>query len=479
MGLFDRTNQRARATALKRPPAKAREVVQTNNRRLLGLLDGKPLWAPTGHSLLLSANGGGKTTCGVMPWIMSMLAAPDWGSVVVTDVKDGEIAAQLAPMLMDMGRPLAVIDPMQALPEDIPGRVDLNPLSAVNDAFAASPADAVFATEQANMALVPDPPGGVDKNQFFRDGPKRLIEFVQNTLARRSAHLAGPGAVWSILADPTLLKEAAELEAECGDGMTKILAVNILEMMPTEYFPMHREAALKALRIFALGSHLHEVGLGATQSHFDLIRERRVIFLVAPQRHAARLSNYFALHLQSFLDALYRGAGPLTFVNDEFTNAPLKAFVDALTTIRGYGGTAHNVAQSRSEIEKKFGRLETLTIEENAIVKQWFGFSSFEEAERVSKAMGESLVVNQGLNVDHQTVTKMSSGLSLGRQRWMSPAELMAMTPDEQLIWVKGVGFLVAQKIRQNEVAPYCYHLAANPLEGGVLPPDPKLTLAT
>ena len=91
--------------------------------------------------------------------------------------------------------------------------------------------------------------------------------------------------------------------------------------------------------------------------------------------------------------------------------------------------------------------------------------------------MGESLLVQQNINIDHQNVSKMGSGLSLGRQRWMSPAELMAMPPDKLLWWAKGVGFGVDDRIRQHEIAPFCYQLAPNPLEGGVLPPNPKITL--
>lgn len=460
-------------------PARAKDApIDTKGRRLIGeTFEGQPLWAPKGHSLLLSANGGGKTTCGVMPWLLSLICANPRPAMVVVDVKDGEIAAQCAPMLDTYGIPVAVIDDMGVFPEDYPYRVSVNPISAVVDAFELNPADTVFATEQANTAVLPDPASGPDRNQFFRDGPRTLMEFCLNSTAMRTPHLTTPGSVWAMLADPDLLKQAADLEAENGTGMARILAKNVLAMKETEYFPMHREAAMKALRVFALGSHLHTVGIGADTTHFDLIQQRSVIFLVAPQRYATRMSGYFAQHLQSFLDALYRGAGPLTFVNDEFTNAPLKSFVDALTTIRGYGGEAHNVAQSRSEIEKKFGKQETLTIEENAIVKQWFGFSSFDEAERVSKAMGESLVVQQGLNVDYQDAKKMGSGLSLGRQRQMSPAELMAMPDDEQLWWVKGVGFGRAKKLRQNQIAPFCHDLAPNPLEGGVLPPDPKITL--
>ena len=334
-----------------------------------------------------------------------------------------------------------------------------------------------FATENVNHALIMDPAGGPDRNQFFREGPRALLEFAWHTISTRTPHLAGPGSVWSLIANPDLLRQSAELEDETGEGMVQVLAKNVLAIMETEYFPMHRQAALTALRIFGMGSHLHTAGVGAEATHFDLIQQRAVIFMVGPQRYMTRLSSYFSLHLQSFLDALYRGAGPVTFLNDEFSNTPLKSFVDALTTIRGFGGEAHNIAQSLSEIEKKFGKLEAQTIQDYAVFKLWLGFASPDAAKPVSEAMGESLVVQHGLNVDHQNVAKMGSGLSLGRQRWMSPAELMALPPDKVLWWAKGVGFGVDDRIRQNEIAPFCYQLAPNPIEGGVLPPNPKITL--
>ena len=65
--------------------------------------------------------------------------------------------------------------------------------------------------------------------------------------------------------------------------------------------------------------------------------------------------------------------------------------------MRGFGGNCHFIVQSRSEIQRAYGDKETATIEENAVIKQWFGFSSFEEAERVSRAMGEALVINKSL----------------------------------------------------------------------------------
>lgn len=136
------------------------------------------------------------------------------------------------------------------------------------------------------------------------------------------------------------------------------------------------------------------------------------------------------------------------------------------------------IAQSRSEIERKFGRLEVETIEENAIVKQWYGFSSFSEAERASKAMGEEHAVTSSLGADTESL-RLQTNLQLNRQRWRSAAELMAMPHDQQLIHIKGLGFYIARKIGQQNIAPYCSLLAPNPLEDRPLAPDPKITLTT
>lgn len=447
-------------------------------QRLIGTtLGGEPLWAPKGHSLLLAANGSGKTTAGLMPSLFSLVASADRPAILVMDGKNGEIAAQCVPMLKAYGIPTAVIDDMGVRP-DLAGRVAVNPLGAL---LSADESASVFATEKITHTLIADPADGDSKNQFWRDGPRGLIEFALESLKARTPHLATPGGLWAMLANPDLMQQAAELEATSATGRLRALGQNISAMMGTEYYPQHREAAMKALNIFALGSQLHEAGaskgVGSAKSNADLVKARAVIFVIGPQEYMARMGAYFALHLMGFLDALYRGAGPLAILNDEFTNTPLTSFVEALTTIRGFGGEAHNIAQSRSEIVCKFGERECQTIEDNAIVKQWFGFSSFEEAERVSKAMGQVVSIESSLNVDLNDGEKRGIANNFGRQAQMSASELMAMPADEQLIHVKGVGFLRAKKLRQNQIAPFCHDLAPNPLEGGVLPPEPTLKL--
>jgi type IV secretion system protein VirD4 len=453
-------------------------------RRILGLgFDGKPIYAPKeSHSLLLAAAGGGKTTCGAVPWIQSLLAY-DSRALVIADSKEGEIAAQCAPMCAKYGRKVAIVDNFSVL-ESVFGsdnqfRISLNPLGAVIASYVKDKGELVFSAENATQALIEEPPRD-QKNAYWREEPRTLIEFATCTLLVRNVKLATPGGIWSILSDPGLLRQIAEVEAEEGDEYLRALALHVLGMMQNEeHFPQHRAAAMKALRIYSAKSALHRAGVDATHSHERLIRDKYVVFLVGPVRHMERLGADYALHLQSFMEVvLGGGAGPVSFILDEFTNAPLRALVSQLTTMRGYGGTCHMIAQSRSEIQRKYGDKETATIEEMAVVKQYFGFSSYEEAERLSRAMGETRNVSHGLGLQANEFG-LSRNFSTGKERLFTADELMRLPPDEQIIHVKDVGFVHCRKIRQNENAPYCHDLAPNPLEGGVLPPTPKVTLPT
>lgn len=448
-------------------------------RRLLGTtFDGQPIFEPKpSHSLLLAAAGGWKTIAGGVPWLLSMIADPN-RSIVVMDSKDGEIAAQCASLCVKYGRKVVIVDDFGVLGNDNPHRLSLNPLGGVAAAHNRDDGELVFSTDSANHALIEEPPNDA-RNQYWRDEPRTILEYAQSTMLNRNPRLATPGGIWSLISNPEILNAAANIDVEEGDEQLSALARHIIEMQKNEeHFPQHRGTTIKSLRIFGAGSPLHSAGADADITHLELLQNNYVIFLVGPQRHMERLGSYYALHLQSFMDAILGGeAGPTELILDEFTNAPLKELVSRLTTMRGYGGRCHKIAQSRSEIQRKYGDKETQTIEENAVVKQWFGFSSFDEAERVSKAMGEAQNVAHSLNVSSQN-QDFSANFQTGKERLMTADELMRLPADEQIIHVKDIGFIHAKKIRQNEIAPYCFDLADNPLEGTRLEPNPKVTLS-
>ena len=450
-------------------------------RRILGMtFDGKPIFEPRpSHSLLLAAAGGGKTTSGAVPWIQSILADHS-RAIVITDSKDGEIAAQCAVMCANHGRKVAIIDDFDILGADNPYKIQINPFGGVIASHKKANGELLFSAEAACHGLIEEPSDGDSKNLYFRDEPRAMIEYVMSSFLARNPNLSIPGGVWSLLADPETLHKMAEIDADEGDSALSSLATHVVEMAKNkDHYPQHRGAAVRSLRIFGAGSPLHHAGMDADIFHLQLLQKNYVVFIIGPQRHMERLGAYYALHLQSFADAILTGlAGATDLILDEFTNAPLKLLIMRLTILRAYGARLHMIAQSRSEIERRFGRLETATIEENAVVKQWFGFSSFEEAERVSKAMGETQNVSHGMGVNSDKMD-VSGNFSVGKERMFPPERLMSLPSDEQIIHVKDIGFIHCKKIRQNEISPYASELADNHLEGGRLTPDPKITLPT
>lgn len=451
-------------------------ALDTKGLRLIGLSDdNKPILAKKGHSLLLSAAGGGKTTRGALPWIYSLLSSVGQGAILGLDSKSGEMACQLVPMLAKMGIKVAVIDDTNERPELAQWRVSLNAFGAAVETFRRDPRDLSLTAETITKTLIPDPPGGPDQNQHFRDVPGEFIEFGLNAQLKRDPNGATPGGVAALISDPDIFETYAQIEAEEGAPGIQALARNVLAMRGKENYGQHLSEARRALKLFAPGNRLHDAGLGAELTHADLIREGYVIFLVGPQANINRLGAYYALHILAFCDALYNGAGSLRAVCDEFTNTPLKSLVESLTTLRAYGFDCHMIAQSRSEIIRRFGEQETATIEDNSVVKQWFGFSSIEEARRISDAIGEQHAVSTSLNGSGAP----QESLSLIKQKHFSPAELMAMPPTRQLVWMKGVGFFTCRTIAQNQISPFCDQIAPNLLEGGTLPSDPILKLAT
>jgi type IV secretion system protein VirD4 len=449
--------------------------------RLLGtsLTDDTPIFAPKpSHSLLLAAAGGWKTTAGSMSWLLSLLGDHK-RAIIVNDCKDGEIAAQAADLCHQYGRKVAIIDDFGVLGADNPYRVSINPFGGLIAAHKKGNGELVFATDNANHALIPDPANDA-KNQYFRDVPRLTQEFCQLSLLLRSPRLAIPGGVWALLANPDVFLSAAKIAKEEGDEVLSALGAEIVDMAAhnKEHYGQHRAAALKSLRIYSAGSPLHHAGVDADVTHAQLLREKYVVFIVGPNRHMARLGAHYALHLQSFVEALLSDArGQVDFILDEATNAPLKSLISALTTMRGYGGNCHFIAQSRSEIQRAYGDKETATIEENALIKQWFGFSSFEEAERVSRAMGEAQVINRSLGFNSGQLD-YSGNIGTAKDRMFSAERLMRLRPDEQILHIKDVGFYHCRKIRQNQIAPFCHgELADNPLEGPQLPADPRVTI--
>lgn len=410
---------------------------------------------------------------------MSFIASEPVKAVLVNDPKDAELCAQAIPMLLRAGRKVAIIDPFNTHPEFAELSVDLNPFGAAVSAFQRNPQELLYATEAIALALIEEPAEPDMRNFYFRESPRALIRYGISSALHREPTSATPGSVATLLADADMLTTFAEVDVEEGDLALQTQARAVLEMRGHEHFAQHLTEAARALRHFGPGQLIADVGRETQNSHETLISQGYVIFLCGPIALMEQCGPLYALHSGAFTQALFQNVGALRFIGDEVSNTPLKAMIEStITTIRSFQGEYHLIAQSRSELIRKYGEPLTQTIEDNCASKQWLAFSSFEDAERVSKAMGEEHAVSTALGTDGGGL-KTNTNLSIIKQRQMSPAELMSLPKGMQLNWVKGVGFFLSYTVAQNQIAPYGDWLASNPMEGGKLPFDPVVRFTT
>jgi len=457
--------------------------VDPEGRPLIGFtLDGdEPIWGLPGSTLTYAPSGAGKSTCVAMPKLMSFIASqqPDQG-ILVSDPKDGEIAAQAIPMLIKMGRKFALIDDLHCRPELAEHRISLNAFGAAVSAFRRDPRGLIYANEMNAEALIEEPKDQPDmRNFYFRESPRVLIRFGCSAMLKRDTALCTPGGVAALISDPDMLLSIAEIELEEGNPALQAEARRVHLLKDQEHFAMHMGEAARALRHFGPGTYLAEAGREASLSHEDLIREGYVVFLCGPQALMEFLGPIYALHMGAFTQALYQKIGSLRIIADEFTNSPLTGLIGgAITTVRSYGGTFHLIAQSRSEVLRKYGEHLTQTIEDNCICKRWLAFGNFKEAEEASRAIGEENAISTAISGESGSL-KSNTNLSLIKQRQISASELLAMPKDHQLVHIRGIGYFICRTVAQNQIEPYASMLAPNPMEGGRLTPDPKITLVT
>ncbi|MBU2527615.1 MAG: type IV secretory system conjugative DNA transfer family protein [Bacteroidetes bacterium] len=453
-------------------------------RVILGLASkgNTPVWSPTsgGSRLVLAATGGGKTTCVAIPTILSLIEDRTRAMMII-DAKNGEIASQIGPTIIKSGRRFAVLDDTRELGPDYPYRIRVNPFGNVIAAYESGSPNLVFEIENVAHTLI-DEPNDDPKNFYFRQVPRQIIECALLALLRHSKSLATPGGLSAFLADTRSWRGFIDRAAEGDDPVLRQRAGQIRELRDKdpEHYSQHMLAALSALGSFQIGSPLHEAGRNAELTHEEVIRDHWVVCIVQNQNVAARLGTYFGLHILSFMAAQMNGAaGAADYILDEFCNAPLREALNRVTVMRGYGGRFHFIGQSFADVERRYGLKEAAMLAENCTTKQYLKFSSFEESERVSKAMGEVISITDSLSMSSNPVSLgMSLGYQMGRERTFTAEELMRLSEDEQILHIAGIGWIHCRKIRQNQIAPYCFELAGNPLEGGKLTPDPKIDLS-
>ena len=360
-----------------------------------------------------------------------------------------------------------------------PRKLKLNPLGAIVEAYERGDKALGMIIRKTMRVCIDEPPNQL-KEFYWRENPRALIELAARGLLLSTTSLCTPGTVYLVLSDADLIDGMIALCADEGDAATRSLALQVRNCRDTDQnYPQHIQAALQVLKPYEPGSPLHHAGEDANCTFREVLEKGLIVSVINPIEYADTLGIHFGLLSLGFLQAqLALGNARTLYVFDELANAPLRDAVKRITIMRAFGATGLYITQSRQDLVNTYGEKETAVLEENAVIKQYLKFSSFEEAERVSRAMGEQLSVNKGLGTQSGRLD-LSGNYSFGKERIFTADELMRLPPDEQILHVAGVGWIHAKKARQNQLMPYAAELGDNPLEGAAMPPDPKIRLMT
>ena len=220
-------------------------------KRIIGLtFEGQAIREPnsTASSLTFAASGGGKTTCISVPTIQCLLSDHK-RALMINDVKNGEIASQIADMCIKHGRKFGVVDGCHVLGADYPHRISLNAFGSSITANACHPLDMQFVMENQSHALVEEP-NGDSKNFYWRESPRQFLELGQRILINHNDRLATPGGLAALVGDPNVWVSALEIEAEEGDLTLQAMARQALDMREhnPEHYTQHFQAAITALK---------------------------------------------------------------------------------------------------------------------------------------------------------------------------------------------------------------------------------------
>lgn len=459
-----------------------RQIKRENQkpRRVIGRMieDGSPIFEPdsTTSWVTYGGAGSGKSTCVSVPAVQSMLADKN-RAIIINDVKSGEISHQIAKLCIKAGRKFVVIDDSNVMGKNYKYRIRVNPFGNLVVAHKTKSPDLLSEVETACLTILPEPDGGLDKNFFFRQVPREIIAFGILVQLKRTPKLATPGGLTAFLGDPEVFSAIIDIEAEEGDELIRNRARQIKELreMDEEHYSQHYLAAMSALRTFAAGSPMHEAGRNQTISPEELLKQNYIVCLVQNQKSASRLGVYYGLIFNAFLSAQLNGdCGRTDIILDEAANTPAKDLIEKVTVFRSSGLRVLYIAQSRSDLQRQNSEKLISTLEDNCNL-QWLKFS-LEEAERVSKAIGE--VDNVKFNFSSSSANAdFNSTIDTSRERLFSPDFLMNLPNTEQILFIPGFGFIHCLKIRQNEIGDSANYLSDNPQEGGRLEPDIKVII--
>ena len=416
-----------------------------------------------GHILTIAPTRSGKGVSCVIPNLLD-----HEGSVLVTDPK-GENYAVTSRWRLAQGQAVHALDPFGV----VGGQARYNPLDLVD----VESKDAVDdARMLADMIVLPE---GREGDQAFWNEEARgmLTGLILHAVANPNASLRTLTHVRTLLTLPPesfgqLLKEMSE--SPVANGLVARAAARILQKADRE-----RSGVISTAQ-----SHTHFLDsprmtttLGSSTFTFaDLKRSRVSVYLILPTDRIDGYARWLRLMIACGLLAVYRTPGQpsvrMLFLLDEFAHLRRMHPVQRdIGLAGGYGVRFWLVLQDLSQLRSTYSETWQ-TFLANVDVLQAFGTNDWDTAEYLSKMTGEATIQvaseNRSTGVSHGRHSQRQHGTALSQsetgRRLLFPDEVRRLSPDRQLLFVKGTEPLLVDRINYLKHMPFLERAESNPL---------------
>lgn len=445
----------------------------------LGCLGGRMLFhSGKAHLLTVAPARKGKGISTVVPNLLHFQ-----GSMFVTDPK-GELAAVTGPhRQQNFGQKVIVLNPwgLYGLPQH-----RFNPLSFLVDLYDNEAERRGMTEEVAALALqlIPEPEDG--RNQYFREGSRKLLRALMLHLATR----ARPDGctlpeLWRLLQsssrlDATLVEMAGSLALS---GVIADLAddiAGIIEKSP-EAFQSFIEGARQAVSIFDPSGWLADSLVASDFSFSELKTGKASVYLVVPPKRIETHGAWLGLLTRQAIDAVAStpGNGKVLFMLDEFANmGKLAGLSESLTLLPGLGVRVWMIVQSLDQLRTVYGREATNTILSQAEVQQFFAVQDLGLAKMLSDALGQRTVKTTSINLGRDMDDEPGESRSEAARPLMSADEIRLMPSGQQILLIQSQPPVRAARVPFWSVAPWCGWASPNPVEGVHPRPEPSYRLS-
>lgn len=405
----------------------AREGMFNHNGLFLGALDGRPLfYNGDAHLLNYGMTRSGKGTDIVQPNLAHVFNR----SLVVNDIKDGELAYSSADYRRSRGHRIVAINPYDLL--GVPS-FKLNPFQRVIDKAEAGES----ITEdclQLCMSLVPPVEGD---SKWVAAGSQQILATWLEWAARFRPDTCTLSNMWAFVFRHTA--KTVNSMIDCGHDGIAGQAEMIADLSRSDdQWNAYQSELQTALWNFRPDTPLAAVTESSNFNPADMRHEKTTLYLMGDSDKLEACNKWVSLTVSSIVNTCAQTAGPLrvTVILDELANLPYMAVIPkALTLYAGKGVQLWGLCQGRKALRDKgysehtIGNFES----QSGILHMWL-VTEPDLLKDIETWSGTKAVATKGVNQSGGQVSSASFGVNEHKRPVLQSEDIMRIGEGKQII---------------------------------------------